>query len=467
MRPPEALQGVRVIKFRDILGRYEANEFNQMGAADLLGVSERTFRRWCQRCEQDGQTGLLDRRLGKTSGRRVPTDRADEVEALYRIRYSDFTARHVHAHLVRDHQFTWGYTWTKSFLQSKGLWAYARRRGAHGRKRPRRPLPGMMRHQDGSRHEWLAGHDAMDLIVTMDDATPEIYSAFLTSEEDTASTFRGLSEVFAARRLPLSLYTDRGSHYFVTPEADGPVDRKRPTQVGRALTQLGIDHIAAYSPQARVRSERVFQTLQDRLVKELALAGLSTVEAANVFIRDVCIPAHNVRFAVKAEQEGSGFVAIAGADRARSFASTKTVRSATTTRRRSTVTGCKYRPARCGRTSSRRGKVRQYHDGTQAIFYGPRCLGRYDTAGPLLGEPSPAACPYHRAPPDVSVPPCSPASIGIGGHLTMPPLPHHRAYGSVPRRFGGLSTHQRIHGKPAIILEAFVGEGAMHRARRA
>jgi hypothetical protein len=172
----------------------------------------------------------------------------------------------------------------------------------------------MMLHQDGSRHEWLAGHDAMDLIVTMDDATSEIYSAFLTPEEGSASTFRGLWEVFAARGLALSLYTDRGSHYFYTPEAGGKVDRKNPTQVGRALAQLGVEHIAAYSPQARGRSERMFQTLQDRLVNELALGGIATVEAANAYIRDVYLPAHNARFAVKAEQEGSAFVAIKGVD---------------------------------------------------------------------------------------------------------------------------------------------------------
>jgi transposase len=245
-----------MLRFRDILGRYESNEFNQVEAAELLGVSERTFRRWCQRFEDGGEAGLLDRRLGKASGKRVPLDREQEVETLYGTRYSGFTARHFHEHLVRDHHFNWGYTWTKTFLQSKGLVDHAKRRGAHRRQRPRRPLPGMMLHQDGSRHAWLAGQDAMDLIVTMDDATSAIYSAFLTPEEGTVSTFRALSDVFTAHGLPLSLYTDRGSHYFFTPEVDGPVDRKRPTQVGRALAHLGVEHIAAYSPQARGRSER-------------------------------------------------------------------------------------------------------------------------------------------------------------------------------------------------------------------
>jgi transposase len=387
MRRSEALQGVRVIKFRDILGRYESSEFNQVEAAELLGVSERTFRRWCERFEQGGEAALLDRRLGRASGKRVPLDRADEVEALYRTRYSGFTARHFHEHLVRDHQFNWGYTWTKAFLQSKGLLVRAKTRGAHRRKRPRRPLPGMMLHQDGSRHVWLAGQDAMDLVVTLDDATSEIYSAFLTPEEGTASTFRGVMEVFSVRGLPLSFYTDRGSHYFVTLAADGPVDRKRPTQVGRALAQLGIDHIAAYSPQARGRSERVFHTLQDRLVKELALAGIATVEAANCFIRDIYLPAHNARFAVKAEQAGTAFVAIAGVDLAeilciqeeRQVGNDNTVAFH---RHRLQIPPSPLRP----HFVKARVKVRQYPDGTHAIFYGPRCLGRYDAAGGLIAD---------------------------------------------------------------------------------
>ena len=308
MRWTEALQGVRVIKFRSVLGRYESTELNQIEAAELLGVTERTFRRWCVRFEADGEAGLLDRRLGKPSPKRISRDSEQEIERLYRTRYQGFTAKHFHEHLLRDHQFTHGYTWTKALLQSRGLLQHATKRGAHRRKRPRRPLPGMMLHQDGSRHEWLAGLDAMDLIVTMDDATSEIYSAFLLPEEGTASTFQALLAVFGTHGLPLSLYTDRGSHYFHTPEAGGRVDRTHPTPVGRALAHLGVEHIAAYSPEARGRSERLFHTLQDRLVKELALAGI----AANRYIRTTYIPAHNARFAVKAEQEGSAFVAIPG-----------------------------------------------------------------------------------------------------------------------------------------------------------
>jgi len=387
MRRTEAHQGVRMIKFSSILSRYEAAEFSQAEAAELLGIGERTFRRWRQRFEDEGEAGLLDRRLGKASGKRVPSDRSDEVEALYRTRYAGFTAKHFHEHLVKEHNFSWGYTWTKTFLYSKGLLEKAKRRGAHRRKRERRPLPGMMLHQDGSMHVWLAGQPALDLIVTLDDATSAIYSAFLIEEEGTASTFRALTEVFGSHGLPMSLYTDRGAHYFYTPTAGGEVDRSRPTQVGRALERLGVEHIAAYSPQARGRSERVFHTLQDRLVKELALKEIDTVEAANLFLRDVYIPEYNARFAVAAAQEGTAFVAIPGVD----LAEILCVQEDRQVGNDNCVSFNRLKlqipesPLRAHFVKTR-VKVRQYPDGIHAIFYGPRCLGRYDKKGVLNEE---------------------------------------------------------------------------------
>jgi len=233
MRRTEALQGVRMAVFLNLLSRWESAELSQEEAAELLGVSERTFRRWTRAYEEEGEAGLVDRRLGKASGKRVPADRAEEVERLYRERYQGFTVKHFHEHLIKDHGFGWGYTWTKLHLQWTGAVPKAPRKGAHRRKRERRPLPGMMLHQDGSRHEWLEGQPALDLIVTLDDATGAIYSAFLVEEEGTASTFRALKEVFSQHGLPMSLYTDRGSHYFCATKA-GAIDRGSPTQVGRA-----------------------------------------------------------------------------------------------------------------------------------------------------------------------------------------------------------------------------------------
>jgi transposase len=382
MRRTEALQGVRMAMFLNILRRWESAELNQEEAAELLGVSERTFRRWRDRYDEEGEAGLMDRRLGKASGKRVPLDREQEVEALYRQRYAGFRAKHFHEHLVKDHGFAWGYTWTKLFLQSRGLLPKAPRKGAHRRKRERRPLPGMMLHQDGSRHQWLEGQPALDLIVTLDDATGAIYSAFLIEEEGTASTFQALKEVFGAHGLPMSLYTDRGAHYFRTAETGGRIERGHLTQVGRSLAQLGVEHIGAYSPQARGRSERTFQTLQERLVKELKLAGIASIEAANAFIREVYLPAHNARFAVPAAQPGSAFTPIPGVDLDEILCvqEERQVMNDNCVSYRTLKLQIPPSPLRPHFVKAR-VKVHVYPDGSHALFHGPRCIGRYDENG--------------------------------------------------------------------------------------
>jgi hypothetical protein len=252
----------------------------------------------------------------------------------------------------------------------------------------RKPLPGMMLHQDGSRHCWIPGlTEELDLIVTLDDATGAIYSAFLVEEEGTFSSFRALAEVFTAQGLPCSLYTDRGSHYFFTPTAGEKVDRHALTQVGRALAQLGIEHIAAYSPQARGRSERIFRTLQDRLPKELALAGVVDLEAANRFIADVFLPDYNSRFAVPAAEPGTAFVAVA----ATQWQDVLCVQEERIVKNDNTVA---FQGLRLQIPQSRlrphfvKAKVRvhQYPDGTYAIFHGPKCLARYQANGELIEE---------------------------------------------------------------------------------
>jgi len=378
------LQDRRMQKFRDVLSRWERKELSALEAGEILGVSERQFRRYRRRYEEDGLAGLIDRRLGKASARRVPVDKIAWMLGEYRTHHMGWNVKHFHEHLCMQHGFRWGYTWTKTRLHTAGLVERAARRGAHRRKRPRKPCAGMMLHQDGSRFAWLEGVPELDLIVTMDDATSTIYSCFLVEEEGTASTFQALAEVFGRHGLPLSLYTDRGSHYFHTAEAGGKVDRSCLTQVGRALDHLDVEHIAAYSPQARGRSERMFETLQDRLTKELALAGIVTLEAADAFIRDVYIPAHNARFAVKAEQEGSAFIAIPGIDlgeilcvqEERQVGNDNCV---SFNRLKLQIPASPLRP----HFVKARVKVRQYHDGSHAIFHGQRCLGRYDHKGAI------------------------------------------------------------------------------------
>src|SRR5664279_2702300 len=256
-------EGIRQMRFESLLDRQESGELSQVEAAALLGISERAFRRWRDRLRDEGPSGLADRRLGKSSPRRASVTEISRMLDLYRGSYADFTVKHFHEQLLKRHGYKLGYTVTKVHLQRAGLVVRAPRRSAHRKKRPRRPMVGMMLHQDASSHVWLPGTGRKhDLVASLDDATSALLSAFLVDEEGTASSFRGLREVIDRHGLFCALYTDRGSHDFHTPAAGKAVSKTQLTQVGRALTQLGIEHIAAYSPEARGRSERAFRTLQ-------------------------------------------------------------------------------------------------------------------------------------------------------------------------------------------------------------
>ena len=375
------LQERRMQTFQNVLGHWQARRLSALEAAEMLGMSERSFRRYRRRYEDDGLDGLFDRRLDKASARRVPADRIEWVLEQYRTRHTGWTVKHFHDHLCAHHGFAWSYTWTKTTLQRAGLVSKAPRRGAHRRRRPRKPCVGMMLHQDGSRHEWLPGQPALDLIVTMDDATSEIYSAFFVDEEGTMSSFRALFEVIGERGLFCSLYADRASHYWHTPDAGGKVDRDNPTQVGRALQRLGIELIPAYSPEARGRSERMFGTLQKRLPQELRLAGITEIDEANRFLKEVYLPQHNARFALPAEDQGTAFVSFAGAlDDILCIQEERTVSNDNTVRYKRRLLQL---PADRHRRHYVKATVRvhEYPDGTLAVFHGPRCLARYKAGG--------------------------------------------------------------------------------------
>lgn len=376
------------MRFEALLGRHESGELSQAEAGEMLGVTERTFRRWRDRWQEAGAEGLVDRRIGRVSGRRAGVAEIELMLGLYVERYSDFTVKHFHEQLVKRHGYKLGYTVTRLCLQSAGLVRAAPRRSAHRKKRARRPLPGMMLHQDASRFAWLGGDVQHDLVVTLDDATSAIYSAFLVAEEGTASTLRGLGEVIGRHGLFCELYTDRGSHYFYTPKAGEAVSRRQPTQVGRALAQLGIGHIAAYSPEARGRSERAFRTLQDRLPKELRLAGITTVEAANAWLAEHYLAQHNVAFAVAPEQEGTAFVP----DRMGAWRDALCIQEERRVGNDNTVVWHRLRlqiPPGPLRSHYVRAMVRvhEYPDGRLAIYHGPHRLAGYTAAGMLI-EPT-------------------------------------------------------------------------------
>jgi len=383
MRRTTMLWEVFVRRFEEAFEQYKRQRLTGEEAGELLGMSGRNFRRLCVRYEEDGIEGLRDRRIGKVSPRRAPARELERMHELYRERYDDFTVKHFHEQLVRRHNYKLCYTVTRLSLQSAGLVPKAKRRGAHRKKRQRRPLPGMLLFQDGSKHRWIAalGRD-LDLIVTLDDATGEIYSAFLVDEEGTMSSFLGLAETIGRHGLFGALYTDRGGHYFITRPGSRKVDKTQLTQVGRALSQLGITHIASYSPQGRGRMERVFGTLQKRLPQELRLARIKTVAAANRYLKDRFVLDYNARFAVPAAEPGSAFVRyvgrpiedvlcvqedrVVGADNCVSW------------HRRS----LQIPPQRHRQHYVRaRVRVHEYPDGHLAIFDGPRCLARFDPKG--------------------------------------------------------------------------------------
>ena len=365
------------------LERHRAGSLSCVAAADILGISERHFRRLRDRYEADGAEGLIDRRRGKASGRRVAVDRIEWVLDQFMTRYFDFTAKHFHEELTKR-GFDLSYTWTKTLLQQRGLIGVAPRRSAHRKKRVRRPLPGMMLFQDGSTHEWLIGQPPLDLIVTLDDATSEVYSMFLIDQEGTDSTFRGLAETIGKKGLFSSFYTDRGSHYFFTPKAGEKVSKERLTQVGRSLAELGIEHIPSYSPEGRGRMERVFGTLQNRLPPVLRLEEIATVEAANRFLAETYLAEHNARFAVPPAEEGSAFVPFVGdltsalcAKHERIVGNDNCVR----------FEGLSLQiPEQRHRRHFVRlaVQVRQYPDGALAIFHGPRRLADYASDGTLI-----------------------------------------------------------------------------------
>ena len=300
------LQEIRKMRFEETWNEWKKGRLTQEEAGRILGMSERTFRRYVRRVEEEGVKGIVDKRLTQASARRAPVDEALALVDKYRTRHDGWNVKHFHSWYRREGG-TRSYTWVKKTLQQNGAVKKAPGKGKHRKRRERAPWEGMLIHQDASRHAWVPGQ-LWDLVVTMDDATNEHYSMFFVPEEGTASSFQGMREVIEKKGLPSALYTDRGSHYWITPEAGGKVDKKNLTQFGRAMKSLGIEMIPAYSPEARGRSERAFRTHQERLPKELALFGITRMEEANRYLNTVYRPAFNTEFGSFAPEEGSAFV---------------------------------------------------------------------------------------------------------------------------------------------------------------
>ena len=312
MNRTELLQEIRKMRFEEAYAGWQGGRLRQEEAARLLGVCERTFRRYVDRYEDEGLQGLIDKRLEQVSPRQAPVDEVMARVDRYRGRHPGWNVKHCHA-WYRKEGGTRRYTWVKERLQEAGEVEKASARGQHRKRRERAAWPGMLLHQDASTHEWVPGVK-WDLVVTMDDATHEHYSMRFVEEEGTASSLLGVRDVIERRGLFAARYTDRGSHYWHTPEAGGQVDKRNPTPFGKAMARLGIEMIAAYSPEARGRSERRFRTHQGRLVQELTLAGITDRQGANGYWEEVYRPAFNAQFMPPALEEGSAFVPWIGGD---------------------------------------------------------------------------------------------------------------------------------------------------------
>jgi len=375
------------MKLQDVLLKAMAKKITWWAAAEIIGVSDRTMRRWREKFETNGYDGLMDERKGKPASHRIALKTAEEVLRLYREEYSDFNVRHFHEKLGEKHGIHLSYTWVYKALVGAGLARKRRKRAPHRRRRERRPLPGMLLHIDGSKHRWFQDDRWYDLIVILDDATSEIYYAQLVEEESTRTVMAALREVVENKGLFCALYSDRGSHFFVTPKAGEPVDKSRLTQVGRAMKELGVQMIAAYSPQARGRSERSFGTWQGRLPQELRIAGITSLEQANRFLREQYITEFNTRFTVKPAERGTAFRRCSRTDLDWVF----TIQTERVVAKDNTVaigprswqidkSPFRHTLARCTVT------IHEHLDASISIRYGPHVIGRFDANGERRGK---------------------------------------------------------------------------------
>lgn len=373
------------MRFEETYSHWTEGRLTQEEAARILGVHERSFRRHVNRYRENGLEGLIDKRLSQASARKAPVDEVMSLVDRYENRHKGWSVSHFYDWYRRDGGQR-SYTWVKNTLQDKDSVKKAPKRGKHRKQRPRAPLPGMMLHQDASTHEWVPGQK-WDLIVTMDDATSEHLSMFFVEEEGTLSSFRAMREVILRNGLCCSLYTDRGAHYWHTPKAGSKVDKHNLTQFGRAMHQLGIEMIAAYSPEARGRSERAFQTHQGRLVNELRFHGITTMEEANRYLETTYRPAFNTKFSVEPNVAGSAFVDWIG-NNLDDYLSEQFER---TVGRDNCVSfeGLTLQiPENDYRFNYIKTKVRihRYADRSLGLFYGPRKLATYDSQGQAIGQ---------------------------------------------------------------------------------
>jgi transposase len=437
--PPSALE--RAMKVKEVIFRAISGEYTWLQAAEILGMNPRSLRRWRQRMELYGYAGLIDMRRGIPSPRRAPVAEIERIVRLYRDVYRGYNAQHFYQTVKREHGVRLSYTYVRQILQGAGLMKKGRARGRHRLRRPRRPRFGEMLHLDGSRHAWLAlvPEEKQTLIQVVDDATCRLLYAQLWRGETTRAVMSAMRDVVREHGIPEAFYTDRASWAFETPTAGGKVSQTNLTQVGEALARLGVEHIPSYSPQARGRSERMNRTLQDRLVNELRVAQVTTLEAANQYLLEHYLLTHNEELAKPPEDPTSAFVELGGIDLDEIFYE-ETIGKVG----KDNTVSCEGKHLQILKQPGRRTcaglavRLRRHLDGGYTVRRGAQLLGAYDAEGrprPLATRPprrqdAPGSTPEGRV--DSQVVPvistyrrsgsrASRAGVQASGRLRLPP----------------------------------------------
>ncbi|MCX5686963.1 MAG: ISNCY family transposase [Candidatus Omnitrophica bacterium] len=375
--PISALE--RAMKVQEVILRAMSGEIHWIDAAEILGISDRQMRRWKRRYEIYGYDGLYDRRRKYPSPRRVALEKAEKVLRLYREKYFDFNMSHFYDKLTKHHDIHLSYNWVRLALEGAGLVEKRNRRDPHRKRRPRKPLVGMMLHMDGSPHDWFGNGAEYDIVTISDDASNEVYDIALVDEEDSHTCMEMIRNTVEKKGIFCSLYSDRASHFFLTKKAGEEVSKDNLTQVGRALAEIGTQHIPSYSPQARGRSERLNRTYQGRIPQELRLRGIKTKEEANKYLRTEYLREHNKRFAVKPEKAGSAFIPVPKTmdlDKIFCFKHERTVNNDNTVSYNNRIlqvgpSELRISFAKC------RVMVYEHLDGSITVGYGPHMIGYY------------------------------------------------------------------------------------------
>ena len=379
--PKPALE--RAMKIQEVILRAMSGEIHWIQAAEILGISDRQMRRWKRRYETHGYDGLYDRRRKIPSSRKVPLETAEKVLRLYREKYFDFNMSHFHDKLKKEHSIHLSYNWVRLALEGAGLIEKRQRHDTHRKRRPRKPLIGMMLHMDGSPHDWFGNGTEYDIVTISDDANNELYDIEMVDEEDSLICMSMLKNVVEKKGVFCSLYTDRASHFFLTKKAGEEVSKESLTQIGRALQEIGIQHIPSYSPQARGRCERLNETLQGRIPQEFRIRGIKTKQEANRYLKTEYIKEHNKRFSIKSEQQGTAFTAVPKTidlDKVFCFKHERTVNNDNTI-------SFNNRLFQIGQSELRvsfakcRVTVYEHIDGSITVGYGPHMLGYYTPKG--------------------------------------------------------------------------------------